>query len=110
MSQTLHLFLTFHSDVYNPVAPSNEPTVVVSNEPATGDIDARGIIEERRILGEVNAENLPAVEPPTPQLVNKQVATNNFKGVPTVSRLDPKKKEERQDKGRKEGGGNSSSL
>ena len=102
MSQTLHLFLSFHSDVYNPVAPSNEPTLVVSNEPATGDIDTRGIIEERRRLGEVNAENLPVVEPPTPQLVTKLAAPNNFKEAPTVSGLDLKNAEERQDKGRKE--------
>ena len=102
MSQTLHLFLSFHQDIYNPVAPSNDPTVVVSDEPAKGDMDARGIIEERRRLGEVNEENLPVVEKPTPQPVTEQAAPNNFKGAPTVSGLDPKKVEERQDTGRKE--------
>ena len=88
MSQTLHLFVSFHQDIYNPVAPSNAPTVVVSDEPAKGDMDARGIIEERRRLGEVNEENLPVVEKPTPQSVTEQAAPNNFKGASTVSGLD----------------------
>ena len=47
MSQSLHLFLAFHQDIYIPVAPSTAPTVVGIYEPAKGDMDARGIIEER---------------------------------------------------------------
>ena len=38
-------------------------------EPSKEEVDARGIIEERRRLGEVNEKNLPVkgVEKPTPQ-------------------------------------------
>ena len=75
---------------------------MVTDEPAKGDVDARGIIEERRRLGEVHEENLPVVEKPTPQTVTETAAPNNFKGASTVSGLDPKKAEERQDTGRKE--------
>ena len=40
------------------------------------------------------------VEKPTPQPVTEQAALNNFKEVPTVTRLDLKKAEERHDTGR----------
>ena len=66
MSQSLHLFLSFHQDTYLPVAASNAPTVVVTDEPAKGEVDARGIIGERKSLDEVNEGNLPVVEKPTP--------------------------------------------
>ena len=50
---------------HEPIFPSISllyPPVVVTEEPAKGDIDARGIIEERIRLGEVNEGNLPVVE------------------------------------------------
>ena len=72
----------------------------MTDEPAKRDMDARGIIEERRRLGELNEENLPVGEKPTSQPVTEQATPNNFKGSSTG--LDLKKAEERQDTGRKE--------
>ena len=68
ISPSFHLFLSFHQDTYLPVEASNAPTDVVTDEPAKGEVDARGIIEERRRLGEINEYNLPVtgVEIPTP--------------------------------------------
>ena len=74
MSPSLHLFLSFHQDTYLPVEVSNAPTDVGTDEPANGEVDARGIIEERRRLGEVHEKNLPLVEKPTPQTVAETAA------------------------------------
>ena len=101
MSPSLHLFLSFHQDTYLPVEVSNAPTDVVTDESAKGKVDARGIIEERRRLGEVHEENLPVVEKPTLQTVAETAAPDISKGVSTESGLDLNKAEERPDKGRK---------
>ena len=47
-----------------------------TDEPSNEEVDARGIIEERRRLGEVNEENLPVkgVEKPTQQTVPEAAA------------------------------------
>ena len=61
-----------------------------TDEPSNEEVDARGIIEERRRLGDVNEENLPVkgVEKPTQQTVPEAAAPAiSSSGVSPKSRL-----------------------
>ena len=97
MSPSLHLFLSFHQ---------NALTGAWTDEPSKGGVDARGMIKERRRLGEVNKKNLPVngVEKPTPcpQTVTETSAPDISKpGASSESGLDQNMAEERPDKDRK---------
>ena len=75
-----------------------------TDEPSKGEVDARGIVEERGRLGEVTEENLPVngVEKPTPQTVTETAAPDISKpGASSESGLYQNMAEERPDNDRK---------